>query len=130
LHTRIRSLPLSKVLAFAGREQEMANRLRRMARYEFRHPVRVLRTTGRDGRAVSYDISELGIGLFAPFACEIGEQVTIRVPIPDHGVLEQTAIVMKVTELARGLWELGCLFRRWSEDAAMSRPREFVPRHH
>lgn len=109
------TLELTHVLEFAKQRCALGEILRRVARYEFRHPVRVLREQGRDGRAISYDISEVGIGLFAPFACDVGERVNLRLTIPDRGMMEHSAVVTRVEEIGRGLWELGCLFRRWAE---------------
>lgn len=116
MQTRTCPLGLSNVLEFAGSQQQLAAMYRKVCRYEFRHPVRILRDRGCDGQAVSYDVSELGMGLFTPFECDVGERVCVRMTIPDVGTLEQSAIVSRVRQLARGLWEIGCLFRNWASD--------------
>lgn len=107
------SLSLDRVLELASGQNTLADVCRKVPRHEFRHVVNVLRDVGRDGRAVSYDISEVGMGLFTPFECDVGEAVMLRLHLRDHGLLEQSAIITRVNEMAQGLWEMGCLFRRW-----------------
>jgi len=109
------SLTLDDVLKLVSQRNLLAEVCRKVPRHEFRHVVSVLRQAGRDGRAVSYDISPVGMGLFTPFLCHVGELIHVRLTMRDHGMLEQSAIVTRVCDLAHGIWETACLFRSWDE---------------
>jgi len=115
-------MDLALVLEHARNQFELADAMRRVTRHEFRTPVTVIRSFGPDGRTVSYDISEIGMGLIAPFTCEIGEQVILRLTIKNHGLMEQSALITRVVELTRGIWELGCMFRRWDDNGKPATP--------
>ncbi len=103
-------ISLSYVLDRAKYERDILASVRSVPHIEFRHPVTVIRPGQHDERAVTYDISEDGMGLFAPFRCDLRERLVIRIDFRDGKPAELPAVVTRICKLARGLWEIGCVF--------------------
>ncbi len=105
-----RALSLSYVLSLAKHQDKIVSAARRVQHLEFRHPVTVHRATQNGGRAVTYDISEEGIGLIVPFPCDLREQVVIGLKFQDGTSVDLPARVARTAPLLDGLWEIGLLF--------------------
>lgn len=105
-----RALNLSYVLSIAEHHHAIVTSARRVRHFEFRHPATVIRATKNGGRAVTYDISEEGIGLIVPFYCDLREQVMIGLKFRDGTSVELRARVARTVSLLDGLWEIGMLF--------------------